>query len=277
MRNLSGLKLNNKNGNFMFAPVANSCMFAPALNTLGHPMREEFSIEQNLMQKKFALVSLANVLGYIPIIGTVVGIARIIFASLQLQKDALDEFEAAFYKTQIARGSIELISCGAIILPIDIILTVARLCILAKHPSAIMRMINGVVDGNLLMVTSAAANLGRKTANLCHDFAIGSISVSRLPSKLMEELELNELIVELSAMTPDQREYLQQRFMERLSTVSQQCLLMAGQWLPALLDNQELLEGLERILPLIASEGLEPREWLQQNLPDLMQGFNAYS
>jgi hypothetical protein len=64
----------------------------------------------------------ANFFGYIPIVGTIVGLARIIFNAYLMTKSEDDE-EKELYKIQILRGTVECFSCGIIFLIPDLIIT----------------------------------------------------------------------------------------------------------------------------------------------------------
>ena len=67
----------------------------------------------------------ANFFGYFPIIGTIVGLARMIF-NAYLMTITEDESEMELYKAQIVRGAVEFISFGIIFLIPDLIVTRAR-------------------------------------------------------------------------------------------------------------------------------------------------------
>jgi hypothetical protein len=79
------------------------------------------------MKKMHRNINLMNGLGYIPIIGTIIGIARIFFFSQFIPKNKhYSKNELAFSCLQVGRGCIEMFSLGAIFLIPDLIFTINR-------------------------------------------------------------------------------------------------------------------------------------------------------
>ena len=71
--------------------------------------------------------NVANVLGYIPLIGTIVGLARMIFALyMVVTSESLDIEAKEYYRAEIYRGAVEFLSLGIMFVVLDIIVTRAR-------------------------------------------------------------------------------------------------------------------------------------------------------
>lgn len=97
---------------------------SPFMDTFGYHSSEE-------LQKKGlnSGANYANLLGYIPIIGTIIGIARIYICLEHFVKKECKKHDhntmLGFW--QITRGVIELTSCGLILAIPDLLFTVGRL------------------------------------------------------------------------------------------------------------------------------------------------------
>lgn len=78
------------------------------------------------------LVNTLNVAGWFPLVGTISGIARLIFAAVMYRNDYvkskgnIDPETKAFYTAMVIRGVIEMLSCGFLLIAQDIIFTVGR-------------------------------------------------------------------------------------------------------------------------------------------------------
>src|ERR1700733_13909138 len=94
--------------------------FSP-LDCLGYCSTEGHNEEKKSLIR---INNVANFIGYFPIIGTIVGLARMIFCAYRMF--TTDDDEKELYKVQIARGAVELLSFGIIFLAADLIVTRAR-------------------------------------------------------------------------------------------------------------------------------------------------------
>ncbi len=78
-----------------------------------------------------SLLNGMNVAGWIPIVGTITGIARLIFAAIMYNNDMkksgfIDPESQAFYTTMILRGIVETLSLGFFFIITDLIFTIGR-------------------------------------------------------------------------------------------------------------------------------------------------------
>lgn len=80
------------------------------------------------VNKMHRTINFMNALGVIPVIGTIVGIARIIFfaGKKHANDGAYSASERAFFNYQITRGAVETLSVGVIFLIPDLIRTFVR-------------------------------------------------------------------------------------------------------------------------------------------------------
>lgn len=78
-----------------------------------------------MKKNRIKICNYANFFGYFPGIGTIVGLARIIFNAYLLTISEDDE-EKELYKFQILRGTVEFFSLGIVFLIPDLIVTRAR-------------------------------------------------------------------------------------------------------------------------------------------------------
>lgn len=79
------------------------------------------------MTKMRRNINLMNGLGYIPVIGTIIGIARVIFFGKFIPEYRhYSGSEKKFACFQVARGYVEMFSLGAVFLIPDLIITINR-------------------------------------------------------------------------------------------------------------------------------------------------------
>jgi hypothetical protein len=94
------------------------------LHSLGFHYKDNYSENEST---KIFVHNLANVVGYLPIIGTIVGLVRMIFTLYNIfSNDTLENEQKEFYRAQIYRGSVEFLSLGIMFIVSDIIVTRAR-------------------------------------------------------------------------------------------------------------------------------------------------------
>jgi|GEM_PF-6900045 len=93
---------------------------------LGHPMDADSSLAENLIDPINISISCANIFGYLPVIGTIIGIARIIMFTKILEENPDVAIRKRLCICHITRGCIELIACGLLLLIPDLIFTIGR-------------------------------------------------------------------------------------------------------------------------------------------------------
>lgn len=84
-------------------------------------------IREENVKKTHRIINLMNALGYVPILGTIIGIARIVFFQKpNADGESYSRKEKSFSRFQIARGCIETLSIGIILIIPDIIFSINR-------------------------------------------------------------------------------------------------------------------------------------------------------
>jgi len=78
-------------------------------------------------------ITLANVIGWIPIIGAIIGAIRIYAGVKGLQEKDPEAQEVS--KGLIARGVAEILGSGPLLCIVDIVVTIARRCLMAAEES----------------------------------------------------------------------------------------------------------------------------------------------
>jgi hypothetical protein len=73
------------------------------------------------------LYNILTVTGYVPVIGTIIGIARIVLGSTTKNMQPSDKIRQ-YSNAQICRGAIETLSLGFLFIIPDLIATIARAC-----------------------------------------------------------------------------------------------------------------------------------------------------
>ena len=100
------------------------CLSADPLNTLGFHYTDSYPEKAST---EIIVHNVANVIGYFPVIGTIVGLARIIFALYQIvSSETLDDEQKEYFRAEIYRGAVEFLSLGIMFIVPDIIVTRAR-------------------------------------------------------------------------------------------------------------------------------------------------------
>jgi hypothetical protein len=96
-----------------------------AYSAFGYHKVDEIRNAEDIL---LTLMNINNALSYIPIIGTIIGIVRLIIFSkfYSSNKEKLNEESKKFYIAQISRGLFELTSCGFLLSIPDLIITLKR-------------------------------------------------------------------------------------------------------------------------------------------------------
>lgn len=95
----------------------------PLEATFGY-FNTSYSTDKNIGMHR--IINLTKALAYIPVVGTIIGIAHIIFYSQLISKGNYSDSERAFAYLQVARGCFEALSIGVIFLIPDLIFTINR-------------------------------------------------------------------------------------------------------------------------------------------------------
>lgn len=100
------------------------CLSVEPLNSLGFHYTDSYGEDDST---EIIVHNVANVVGYFPVIGTIVGLARMIFALYMIvSSETLDDQQKEYYRAEIYRGAVEFLCLGVMFLVPDIIVTRAR-------------------------------------------------------------------------------------------------------------------------------------------------------
>lgn len=101
-------------------------MQASIMDIFGWHFDHDVFFENERIAKKN--ITYLNVAGYIPLIGIISGIYRASVFGRALYQGPGEESESEriFYRVMFARGIFESVSCGALLLPVDLTITLIR-------------------------------------------------------------------------------------------------------------------------------------------------------